>query len=68
MIVAPSPICLSIPIPELGEIVVFSVTLIDPNPISPIFTIIPFMIIVVLGIVIAPVLMTVIVIGQEWSG
>jgi len=59
---------LSVPVPELGKIGVFTVTLIEPNAIGPIFTIVPFMIIVVLGIVVAPGLLTVLVIGQQSPG
>ena len=68
MIVAPIPICLSVSIPKLGKICVFTVALIEPNAISPIFTIVPFVIVVVFGVVIAPGLLTVIVIRHQRLG
>jgi hypothetical protein len=56
MIVAPVPISVPIPLFELRKIVVFAMTFLDPHAIRLILMLIPFMIVIVSGVVVTPLL------------
>ena len=57
MIVAPVPIRFPIPIFELVKIVVLTMTLLDPHAIGLILMLIPFVIIVMFGVVVTPIIL-----------
>lgn len=54
MIVAPVPIGVPIPVFELRKIVVFATTFLDPHAIRLILMLIPFMIVIMFGVVVTP--------------
>jgi len=77
MIVAPVPIGFPIPILEPVKILVLAMTLLDPHTIGLILMLIPFVIIVVFGVmvtpllapfIIAPFVLPAVVLGPEGRG
>jgi hypothetical protein len=56
MIVTPSPVCLLIFVPELGERLVLAMILLYPHTVRPIFTAVPFVVVVVPFVVVYAIL------------